>query len=152
MGGADGARNASINPLLIPSAADANQHSLVMKLCDYCGRDSDDSLAQCRECGTPFFLPAPMEPAQTVTLPRVLSSSALIRRLVAVMMGAQAFCAFGEGRAADSTHGYIVLLAIVFTPVAFICCNARPCLINQILERIGWVLLLLFWVFAAGNM
>jgi len=123
-----------------------------MKPCAYCGRDSDDSLAQCRECGTPFFLPAPREPAQTVTLPRVSSSSALIRRMVAVMMGAQAFCALGEGRAAGSTDGYIVLLAIVFTPVAFIWCNARPCLTTQVLERIGWVLLVLFCVFAAGNM
>jgi len=72
--------------------------------------------------------------------------------MVAVMMGAQAFCALGEGRAAGSTDGYIVLLAIVFTPVAFIWCNARPCLTTQVLERIGWVLLVLFCVFAAGNM
>ena len=127
-----------------------------VKRCDYCGRDSDNSMAHCYECGTPFFLPAAGEPAQSVTLPRVLSwffaSSARIRRLVAAMIGAQTFLALGEGRAADSTHGYIVLLAIVFTPVAFIWCNARPCLITGILERIGWVLLLLFLVFAVGNM
>ena len=128
-----------------------------MTRCDYCGRESDNSLVHCRECGTPIFLPDSGPPAPTVTRTWLLSSfftpSALkIRRVLAVMIAVQAFCALGESRAASNTHGYLVLLTIVFTPVAFIWCNAHPCLIPRLLEGMGWVFLLLFWVIAAGSM
>jgi formate hydrogenlyase subunit 4 len=71
--------------------------------------------------------------------------------LLAAIMAAQAFCALGSSRAASSTYGYIVLLAIVFTPVVFIWCNARPYLINRILEGTGWALLIFLWVIAVGS-
>jgi hypothetical protein len=71
---------------------------------------------------------------------------------MAVVVAAQTFWALGEGRAASSFHGYLVLLAIVFTPVAFIGCNAGPRLFHRISEGMGWVVLLLLLVIAVGSM
>ena len=34
-----------------------------MKACSYCGRDNDDEVVRCRECGTEFPAPASAEPA-----------------------------------------------------------------------------------------
>jgi len=67
-------------------------------------------------------------------------------------MATQASCAFGAARAFESTRGYIILLAVVFTPVVFVCSHAGRRLTDSVVETVGWLLLLLFWIVAAGNL
>jgi hypothetical protein len=89
-------------------------------------------------------------PGKIKLLPK--ANFATIRRMLAAIVATQTFCALGWGRAASNTHGYILLLAIVFTPATLVWCNARPRLINRVLEVFGWALLLFLCVIAVGSM
>jgi hypothetical protein len=53
-----------------------------MKKCSYCGKESDDALAMCRECGTPL----PEEPSQ-VRPPRIETAAELRLRRKALGKG-----------------------------------------------------------------
>ena len=99
------------------------------------------------------------------------------RRLVAAVIGAQAFCALASGFGVGGStayRDYFVLLAVVYAPVAFVWCNAirdfspqpkenSPTPVGAsvwrdairefagAMEGIGWTVLLLFWVVGCGS-
>src|SRR5215813_8225306 len=119
-------------------------HHTFMKRCDYCGRDSTELLAGCRECGTPFVAPEPEAPTTSSPLATAPFKSLLTaftprtRRFLAVYFAANIFCAMGSAfRGTRSDH--FIMLAIVFAPVVLVWCNAYRSI--RFLEWLGWVCL-----------
>jgi len=131
----------------------------MMKTCDYCGRDSGDSLAQCRECGTSFSVPEPEAPAKSDPVVAALAASfnsfltafpPQTRRMIAPCFAAVVFCLWGSPMGGPSSRQY-ELLAWVFALVPFVWCNAAPYRFIRVVEWLGWLLLFLLWVAGMGS-
>src|SRR5262245_21975261 len=122
-----------------------------MNACDKCGCRRDESPVRCEEYGNPVLEPAKGHAKGPEGL-RSNSFASIARRLGAVILATQTFCAFGEGRSAETALGYSILLAMVFTPVALIWLNSIRHKGSAILEAGAWGLLVAMAIFATGNM
>ena len=75
-----------------------------------------------------------------------------VRRLLAAIIGAQAFCVLAS-EGGEPVYGYYFgLLAVVYVPVAFVWCNAIRDYSGRVVEGVGWALPLLFLVLGVGSM